>query len=110
MSIIMCGVPVRVSRRIHPCINCGIEGWHISHLPSYFMYLPATETCTNCGDRWNWEDGIQERPFRRGWRQENITRATSQFAASCDCAQIYDREGYLVPCEHQTRASGCVPL
>lgn len=110
MSGFLCGVPVRAARREIVCPNCRIMGWHISHLPNYFMRLPAIETCTNCGERWDWEEGIQPRPFRRGWRQENIKQATKQFENSCACNYHYDHEGYLVPCEHQTRTTGCVKI
>ena len=42
---------------------CEHEGW-------YGVYF----TCLSCGDRWG--DGeMLERPFCRGWRQENIKHA-----------------------------------
>ena len=109
MSGFMCGVPVRTARRIATCPNCGIDGWVVSALQSSPYYAPI-ETCTNCGDMWDWEEGIFPRPFRRGWRQDNIRRAFASFDMSCDCDEVRDRDGYLKPCEHQTRTSGCVTL
>lgn len=105
----MCGVPVRTSRRIAVCPNCHIEGWVVSAAQSSPYYAP-TETCTNCGDSWDWEEGVYPRPFRNGWRREAIERASRRFDDSCDCEEVRDADYYLTPCKHQTRASGCVPL
>lgn len=106
--MVICGVPVRISRMVMTCPSCGIEGWVVSHVQSS-PYYSNIYTCTNCGDRWDNEE-LFSRPFKRGWRQESIRKANEAWEEACECPQErdWDMDGWLIPCEHQTRVSGCV--
>ena len=35
----------------------------------------AEWTCLTCGEEFNSDEGRKERPFRRGWREDNVRRA-----------------------------------
>lgn len=54
--------------------ECPICGKH-TRIVGYFQHwYGMTWTCMTCGDMW--ADGeILPRPFKRGWRQENIDHA-----------------------------------
>jgi hypothetical protein len=49
-------------------------------------------TCLACGDSWN-EDGMAERPFMRGWRQDRVAHARKfweQMKMAKEAAHVHD--------------------
>lgn len=63
----------KVTRR--KCPNCGKRRM----LLEWFEWYPPILSCLNCGDRWS-EDGRQERPFMRGWREQAIAELKKHLA------------------------------
>lgn len=53
------------------------------------VWYGATVTCCGCGD--SWTDGERhERPFKRGWRKDEITKAKKAW----DAAGPFDQAAY----------------
>ena len=47
---------------------------------TYQEWYGWRDTCLSCGEQWNEEGEMAERPFCRGWRQDNIMSAYRQMA------------------------------
>lgn len=94
-------------RAVRDCPVCGItDSAFLSTWPGS-PYYPPSLTCTNCGDSWR-EGGLAERPFRRGWRQDAISRAADLWERACECPLDRDADLFIRPCEHE-RKPGAVP-
>jgi putative transposon-encoded protein len=70
-NAIVCIPKAHVGRRRMRCPTC--------RRVSTFMFRDYEwygrfQTCLTCGDQWSDGDRL-DRPFRRGWRQENIRKA-----------------------------------
>jgi hypothetical protein len=78
-DVIICGGAVAACRRVLQCPSCQRRRRFVqSHAG---LYYDDILTCLGCGDTWcGGERG--ERPFRRGWRLEALTRARAQWAAA----------------------------
>ncbi len=78
-AVVICGGTVAACRRVLNCPSCERRRRFVqSHAG---LYYDDILTCLGCGDTWcGGERG--ERPFRRGWRLEALTRARAQWAAA----------------------------
>ena len=78
-AVVICGGAVAVCRRVLHCSTCNRRRRFVqSHAGLYYSDIL---TCLTCGDTWC--DGERgERPFRRGWRSEAVTRARRQWAGA----------------------------
>ena len=105
-NIIMCGTGYRALRRVvRKCWGaCGIEDAPIAEWENSPWYGPDW-ICAICGDSWCVE-GLNPRPFQRGWRQKAIAKAHQLWEAACECGIDRDDDYYPVPCEHDRARHG----
>ncbi len=78
-TVVICGGTVAACRRVLRCPSCQCRRRFVqSHAG---LYYDDIFTCLGCGDTWSGgERG--ERPFRRGWRREALTRARRSWAGA----------------------------
>ena len=78
-TVVICGGTVAACRRVLRCPSCQCRRRFVqSHAG---LYYDDIFTCLGCGDTWSGSER-GERPFRRGWRREALTRARAEWAAA----------------------------
>ena len=73
MSHICAPAPIECTLMRGYCSTCDRKSWAVSF---YYEWYGPSATCLRCGESWN-EEGMEERPFCRGWRQMSIDGAKS---------------------------------
>ncbi len=98
MTVYICGGAYVYRRRILPCQGaCRPQRRRVVVAYGSPYYAP-TVTCCACGDSWS-EGELSQRPFRRGWRKEAVTRAREQWQQARSGPVRLDEELYPIPDE-----------
>jgi hypothetical protein len=71
------------------CPTCGTMR---RFLREYTPWYGNVDTCLNCGDAWNMDNELMERPFCPGWRHRRVREALQRLKAvrkpvPCACTQ-----------------------
>lgn len=67
-GVLVCWPDNRFLRRLYR--RCPTDQCITEQVIRYEAWYAPTIWCCKCGDTWDAEEGLHERPFRRGWRRE----------------------------------------
>lgn len=79
----VCRGPQEEFRKIRFCPVCEQRRRFVLHFGGWWG---NDWTCCGCGDRWDENGALLERPFARGWRQRSIAAAKERYAAALPAA------------------------